>query len=115
MNKVIKPITAMPVVRDENGYWTHPEVDALLDLDFFWQELNTRGMDWFMSFLEYEDEALPAWHRYFEEGSPDIHDWEPYGPWSRIDGWFIASIRDTEDGPACLWLRYLGENSDENH
>lgn len=113
MNKLIKPIAAMPVVRDENGYWTHPEVDALLDLDFF-VELNNRGMDCFVSFLDYDDEDLPAWCRYFEEGSPDIHDWDPYKPIPWSDGWFIASIHDTEDGPACLWLRYLGENSDEN-
>lgn len=115
MNKLIKPITALPVERDEDGYWTHPEVGALMDLAFFEQELNMRGMEGFFSFLEYEDEDLPAWRRYFEEGSPDIHDWEPYKLWPCSDDWFIASIHDTEDGPVCLWLRQLRGGSNENH
>lgn len=34
---------------------------------------------------------------------PDIAAREP--EWPEGDGWFIGSIHDTEDGPACVWLR----------
>lgn len=40
-------------------------------------------------------------------GDTDILAWQPSMP--EGEGWFIASIHDTEDGPVCLWIRHPTE------
>lgn len=105
MNQVLKPITPVPVVRDENGYWMNPEVDTMLEVGFE-KELVSRGMEAYFTFLA--DEGNEVATRYSQECDLDaILDWDPQKPCG--DGWFIASICYTKEGPACLWLRQLQE------
>ncbi|EQB0362494.1 hypothetical protein ACYAGF_003740 [Yersinia enterocolitica] len=39
----------------------------------------------------------------YDAGDCDLSMWQPTPPSG--DGWFMASIHDTEDGPVCYWLR----------
>ena len=104
-NAKIYPI---PIKRDRCGYWSHPDYCAYFDgresipEDEYNEWLERIGMECFFTYLEDED-GIPALHRYFELGDADIHDWEPSPPDGQ--GWFIVSIHDTEDGPACIWMR----------
>ena len=53
--------------------------------------------------LEDEDDSHSARKRYFEDGDPDLTEWNPAPPPG--DGWFILAIGDTEDGPQCYFVR----------
>lgn len=39
----------------------------------------------------------------YDAGDCNLSMWQPTPPAG--DGWFTASIHDTEDGPVCYWLR----------
>ena len=96
-------ITALPVERDQYGYWTHPEYDKFCDgreqisSDEFNVWMAEQGLEWT---VDYRDED-------FLEGTDvdgaDISMWEPEKPAG--EGWFVGSIHDTEDGAVCIWLR----------
>ncbi|EBU3913304.1 hypothetical protein CWK15_18100 [Salmonella enterica] len=101
MNK----ITALPVERDQEGYWTHPAYDQFCDgrefisTDEFNAWLEANGLEWKVSY------------RNDEEIDPDVYGcdisaWEPEAP--EGEGWFVGSIHDTEDGAVCIWLRNKG-------
>ncbi|MFP1862298.1 hypothetical protein [Lonsdalea quercina] len=106
----IQKITPISVERDENGYWTHPGYTSYFDdreyipEGEFYHVLKEIGIEADVTYLEYDDES-PVQRRYFEGSDPDVHDWEPPKPCG--DGWFIVSIHDTEDGPACVWMRSM--------
>lgn len=91
--------------RDHLGFWTHPDYpateygDASLD---FWVDL--LGHEHSVILLYEDAEAAEISERYFYVGG-GVADWQPARPDG--DGWFVASIYDTEDGPACIWLRKL--------
>lgn len=95
-------ITALPVERDQYGYWTHPAYDEFCDGrehitdDEFnvWSSAN--GLEWLVEYRD-EDEIDPSVDGY------DISGWKPEPPAG--DGWFVGSIHDTEDGAVCIWLR----------
>ncbi|WP_312993338.1 hypothetical protein [Achromobacter animicus] len=102
------PIYAAPVQRDEDGYWTHPNMPQFEESEAAkgraW--LAATGLETHVAYLE--DEAIdhPACARYWgDEGSADVSDWEPPRPSG--NGWFVLSIHDTEDwGPICAWARH---------
>ncbi|HAV7522859.1 TPA: hypothetical protein JLF52_004231 [Escherichia coli] len=99
-------IKEVPVIRDEYGYWTHPEYEKFCDGRGYisseefnaWMEANS--LQWAICTMDEDDFNLDA-------DGPDISAWEPERP--EGDGWFIGSIHDTEDGPVCVWLRNKAE------
>ncbi|MFJ9451458.1 hypothetical protein [Herbaspirillum sp. NPDC101397] len=100
-----KLIQAVLVVRDSEGYWSHPGMpdfneDTPQSEYLAWVE--AQGLELSIDSLEDYDEH-PAFERYFENGSPDIGDWTPEQP--RGDGWFILSIHMTEDSAVWVWAR----------
>ena len=92
------------VVRDEYGFWTHPDYPE-------WDEGTTRPMidAWFKeqglerSIIWFEEDAprhlVDEW---MENGEAPCEKWEPTVP--EGGGWFVLSIHDTEDGPLCIWV-----------
>jgi hypothetical protein len=104
-------ITALPVERDEYGFWTHPKYEEFCDgresipTAEFDEWMQNNGMDWGITELETDPsaEADAIRDRYFEAGDLNVSDWNPTPPAG--DGWFVGSIHDTEDGPVCIWLR----------
>ncbi|AHW28075.1 hypothetical protein IOY12_000362 [Salmonella enterica] len=98
MNK----ITALPVERDNYGYWTHPLYEQFCDgrevisPDEFNAWLEANGLEWKVSYLD--DEEIDP-----DVDGCDISTWQPDPPAG--NGWFVGSIHDTEDGAVCIWLR----------
>jgi hypothetical protein len=99
----------MPVTRDENGYWIHP------DLLHFWQ-VDMKGAEWCDSVqweelcerarietqivrLENGPIDHPAYVSYYDNGSLDISEWDPSPP----PGWWLIDIGDSEGGPYAVW------------
>ncbi|KOQ95784.1 hypothetical protein [Pluralibacter gergoviae] len=102
-------ITALPVERDpEYGFWTHPALDELcgdregVTPAEFNSWLSSNDLEHQMTWLDSSDDAA-AYDEYFSGTGGTFTKWEPEIPHG--DGWFIASIHDTEDGPICIWLR----------
>ncbi|WP_246169894.1 hypothetical protein [Yersinia canariae] len=105
---MIKTITAAPVERDALGFWTHPDFFGPANGNEFgvegefdaWKALNrvTGAISW-MECEENGEELQAA----YDAGDCDLSMWHPTPPAG--DGWFLASIHDTEDGPVCYWLR----------
>lgn len=95
-------IAALPVERDQYGYWTHPVYEEFCDgrehiptTEFnAWMKAN--GLEWTVDYRD-EEEIDPTVDGY------DISKWQPEVPAG--DGWFVGSIHDTEDGAVCIWLR----------
>ncbi len=96
----IKPA---PVVRDDNGYWTHPDLPE-------WDESTTKEQidAWAKEnqgaiVVEWMDGDAPqeVADRYFEVGDADISYWYPH---CAKAGNFLLSIHDTEDGPVALFF-----------
>ncbi|CFR00991.1 hypothetical protein [Yersinia frederiksenii] len=105
---MIKTITAAPVERDSHGFWTHPDYFVPANGNEFgvegefdaWKALNrvVGTLDW----MECEENAEELQAAY-DAGDCDLSMWQPKPPAG--DGWFMASIHDTEDGAVCYWLR----------
>ncbi|EOI7353146.1 hypothetical protein OZ676_003646 [Yersinia enterocolitica] len=105
---MIKTITAVPVERDNCGFWTHPDYFEPANGNEFgvegefdaWKALNRVAgkLEW----MECEDNAEELQAAY-DAGNCDLSMWQPNPPAG--DGWFLASIHDSEDGPVCYWLR----------
>lgn len=95
-------IMALPVERDQHGYWTHPLYNEFCDgresisPSEFNAWLDNNGLDWKVVYRD-EDDVDPDVDGY------DISTWEPESPVG--EGWFVGSIHDTEDGAVCIWLR----------
>lgn len=98
-------IQAAPVLRDEGGNWWHPDMPAFDegDGDKFTAWLTAQGLELSRAELGDEPEEHPAYKAIFEEASCDFSAWEPEPPAGA--GWFMLAISDTEDGPACCWVR----------
>lgn len=100
----IKPdsLTALPVERDQYGYWSHPDYLAFCDgreyipSAEFNQWMEAKGLEWKVDYHD-EEEIEPNVDGY------DLCTWNPEAP--EGDGWFIGSIHDTDDGAVCIWLR----------
>ncbi|WP_273889800.1 hypothetical protein [Serratia marcescens] len=109
-----KLITAVEPQRDQYGYWTHPDYFVPANGAEYgvpgefeaWKEANrvTGALQWM------ENHASAEQIDSYESGDGDISGWEPTPPAG--DGWFIASIHDTEDGPVCYWLQPVEKDPD---
>lgn len=99
---VKKTINALPVERDQHGYWSHPDYLAFCDGREFipnaeWEQwMSERGLHWQVEYRD-EEELEPNVDGY------DLSTWQPKAPDG--EGWFVGSIHDTEDGAVCIWLR----------
>ena len=94
--------------RDQYGYWTHPDLlcgDEGPD-DRFVAWLKLLRFSCTVTSLEHDDrpEAKAVRER-FSTGDIDVLAWEPEPPAG--DGWWLASIHDTQDGVVALWLNKL--------
>jgi hypothetical protein len=102
-------ITASPIERDEYGYWTHPGYLALLsgseqiEPEEFKAWCEESGIVESAVLALEDDTDTQAEERYFDQGDPDISQWNPEPP--KGTGWFLGSIHDTEDGPVSIWFR----------
>ncbi|WP_261374345.1 hypothetical protein [Yersinia similis] len=116
---MIKTITAVPVERDANGFWTHPDFFVPANGNEFgvegefdaWKALNrvVGKLEW----MDCEDNAEELQAAY-EAGDCDLSMWQPKPPAG--DCWFLASIHDTEDGPGQVGLiSCLGNLIQMNH
>ncbi len=96
----------LPVQRDESGAWTHPAFDEFcggreyIPKEEFNEGIESLGLEWDCDLLECSD-SHEATNEYMLDAT--FVKWQPTKPSG--DGWFIASIHDTEDGPVCIWLR----------
>lgn len=95
-------ILALPVERDQYGYWTHPAYEEFCDgREYISNEefnvwMKDNGLEWE---VEYRDEeALDP-----DVDGYDLSTWQPEAPAG--EGWFVGSIHDTDDGAVCIWLR----------
>lgn len=95
-------IVAIPIERDQHGYWTHPLYNKfcdgreLISPAEFNTWLKENCLEWKVFYRDEEDIAP-------EVDGYDISTWQPETPAG--DGWFVGSIHDTEDGAVCIWLR----------
>ncbi len=100
----IKPdsLTALPVERDQYGYWSHPDYLAFCDgreyipTEEFNQWMKAKGLEWKVDYRDEEETDYDA-------DGYDLSTWNPEAPAG--DGWFVGSIHDTDDGAVCIWLR----------
>jgi hypothetical protein len=92
--------------RDEYGYVSHPDADLIFELlgvddegEAAWKYIVGLGYDHCAVALD-DDDLL-------EEYAIDLGctDWEPEKP--EGDGWVLAWITDSEDGPVAVYLRKL--------
>lgn len=94
----MQKVQPMEPQRNSEGYWYHPDMPEIETSEQF------DALQYAVHCLDGDDGigAEDALARY-SEGDTDILAWQPSAPDG--DGWFIASIHDTEDGPVCLWIR----------
>ncbi|WP_190320378.1 hypothetical protein [Enterobacter asburiae] len=102
-------LSPLPVNRDEQGLWTHPEYSALFgDRDGVSEtEFNAwcdaRSVVSALSYLDSDDDNPVVRTEYFDNGNVEaIVRWNPKPPEGK--GWFLGSIHDSEDGPVAVWF-----------
>jgi hypothetical protein len=103
MPEEIVLIQPVPVVRETDGWWHHP------DLPMFEEDqgeesrelVKAQGLTIITAEMEYEVDTDND--PYFELGEGSCAHWEPSKP--EGDGWFALAISDTDNGPACWWAR----------
>lgn len=112
MNIQLKPVE---VVRDKDGFFTHPQYSNALDqllgereypTEQEWEDFKkSLGIEIFRTWLD-GDASQEVVDRYFDGNIAACADWNPSYP--NIDGyWFIVSIHDTEEGVVCLWAKNI--------
>jgi hypothetical protein len=111
MSEIEKAVTtliqAMEVVRDQNGWWTHPGVpDFGESVERYNAWKAAQGIETTYAELDSEDDDHPVYVAYFENADTNISQWNPAPPAG--DGWFTLSIHETEDGPIWVWARRAG-------
>jgi hypothetical protein len=91
------------VKRDENGWWSHPDLPDFEGDSQKWKDwLAAQNLELVYDTLDGESEDHPVWKSYFEEGDINISGWNPEPP---KGSWFPLWVEDTEDGPMWVWAR----------
>ena len=89
--------------RDENGHVQHPDMDGI-GWDEFDMGPQLRAIGWYSTTVCFESDATHDQRERYDEGnSPDCSYWTPSRPAG--EGWLLAAIYDTEDGPVALYVR----------
>ncbi|AIO68264.1 hypothetical protein [Burkholderia oklahomensis] len=102
----------IPVVRDQDGYFIHPDLlhfwmvtmgEAEHCTDEQWAALEAQaGIKTTIYRLENENIDHPAYVSYFDNGNLDITAWDP----SPEPGWWLLEISDSEDGPYAVYATH---------
>lgn len=102
----------IPVERDENGFWSHPDILHFWQVEMKgaehcnaveWEELERRAsIKTQIAHLESESMEHPAYVSYFDNGNLDISEWDPAPP----PGWWLIDIGDGDDGPFAVWATH---------
>ncbi len=107
----IPQIQPLHVVRDESGYWTHPDIPEFHeDASAYQQWLKGQGLQIYTCDM-FDDLPEAETHPYFEADAAHCLGWEPHPPAG--DGWFCLAIQDTDDGPAAFWARRVTDEQRE--
>lgn len=107
---VMQPVE---VVRNEDGYFSHPAVREFWDVTMDgaeyckpseWKDFEARnGIETAYDRLEDYPIDHPARVAYFDNDDGNVTGWEPTPPPG--DGWFLITIGDSEDGPFATFAR----------
>ena len=101
-------ISALPVERNSEGAWLHPAYDEWVgDRECtpsaeFLQWLESHSLEYTITAMDLDEPgaALDEWNR-----TGSFAKWKPESEPPAGEGWFIAAIFDTEDGPVSIWFR----------
>ena len=94
--------------RDSSGFTMHPDLpqfiegedEGVMDANLFTRE----GLE--TDFVEFESDAPEALRdRWYDDEGGECTEWVPTTP--QGDGWLLAGIWDTEDGPIAYFVRPL--------
>ncbi|QGZ66320.1 hypothetical protein [Paraburkholderia acidisoli] len=117
MSDTAKKLQQIQVVRDEDGYFHHPDLRHFWDVTMGgaehctkeqWQAFEAEaGVKTQIVYLESEDMNHPAYVEYFEKGG-GVGLWNPAPP----SGWWLVEISDTEDGPFAVWATHADTHED---
>lgn len=89
--------------RDDCGHVFHPDMDGIGD-DEYDMTPQLRALGWHSTTCSFEDDADEAMsERYEDSNSPDCSYWTPTAP--EGEGWLLAAIYDTEDGPVAMFVK----------
>ncbi|KVS08141.1 hypothetical protein [Burkholderia multivorans] len=107
----------IPVVRDQDGYFIHPDLLHFWTVTMGgaerctpeqWAALEAQaGIKTSIYHLESENVDHPAYVSYFDNGNLDITEWDP----SPEPGWWLIEIGDSEDGPYVVYATHAGDAS----
>lgn len=89
--------------RDQDGHMQHPDMDGI-----GWDEFDVgpqlRALGWLSKTVSFESDATSEQRqRYSESDCPSCLHWTPTPPLG--NGWLMAAIYDTENGPVALFVR----------
>ncbi|HEM7839613.1 TPA: hypothetical protein U2Q23_001093 [Burkholderia multivorans] len=108
----------IPVVRDQDGYFIHPDLLHFWTVTMGgaerctpeqWTALEAQaGIKTSIYHLESENVDHPAYVSYFDNGNLDITEWDP----SPEPGWWLIEIGDSEDGPYAVYATHAEANHD---
>jgi hypothetical protein len=102
----------IPIVRDQDGYFIHPDLLHFWTVTMDgaehctpqqWEDLEKRaGIKTSIYHLGNESMDHPAYVSYFDNGNLDISAWDP----SPEPGWWLIEIGDSEDGPYAVYATH---------
>jgi len=113
MNKPLFDPAEMPP-RDECGFAFHPDLEQFLidadgnlsldndSEDLRYSRAHMQAAGWDMAVVDFDDDADAESRSAYEAGDL-IAGWNPTAPPG--DGWQLAAISDTEDGPKAMYVR----------
>lgn len=93
--------------RDQDGHVQHPDMNGI-GFDEFDMGPQLRAIGWHSTTVDFETDATHEQsEQYSDADSPDCSYWTP--SWPEGEGWLMAAIYDTEDGPVALYVRKAGD------
>lgn len=105
------PVEAMPVVRDADGHWMHPDWPWRATPEETSEEPTARALGLELAWVRMENQVSDAvWDAYGDSNSADCNAWSPEPP-DQDPAWFLTAIFDTEDGPTAHWCRPVPDSS----
>lgn len=106
----INQLKPVDVVRNDCGFWAHPEFDKYWEVNFNdaeycsdeqWSELKRYfNIETFRISLELDN--CEQWENYGDDS--DLSNWNPEKPVLSGD-WFLMTIYYSEDGPQAIWAK----------
>ena len=93
---LIQPVA---VVRDADGWWSHPD---LPDFDEDYAAFKAWIAEQRLELQQWHMEADMEGHHPYDDGACHCLGWSPTAP---AHEWFLLEIFDSEDGPCVSWAR----------